>query len=89
MNGQLHAPAALPTEKATGTHCIGSWVGPRPSLDIIERRKIFWPCRESNPGRAARSRRYTYWAILTLKMKMLDFCICYIHILIQASGLRN
>ena len=26
--GQRHAPAALPRERP-GTHCIGSWVGPR------------------------------------------------------------
>ena len=28
-----HAPAALPTEKRPGTHCIGGWVGPRADLD--------------------------------------------------------
>ena len=27
MDGQRHAPAALPWERS-GTHCIGGWVGP-------------------------------------------------------------
>jgi hypothetical protein len=33
MGGQRHAPAALPSGKRPGTHCIGGWVGPRPGLD--------------------------------------------------------
>jgi hypothetical protein len=32
VGGQRHAPAALPRERS-GTHCIGSWVGPRAGLD--------------------------------------------------------
>jgi hypothetical protein len=54
VSGQLHAPAALPP----GT---GVWVGPRASLNAAEKRQISCPCRESNPGRAARS--YTDCAI--------------------------
>jgi hypothetical protein len=34
VSGQLHAPDALPPgERATGTHWIGGWVGPRNDLD--------------------------------------------------------
>jgi hypothetical protein len=51
MNCQLHAPVALPP----GTHWIGSWVGPRAHLDAVAKRRIPCPCRESNPGRPARS----------------------------------
>jgi hypothetical protein len=29
LDGQRHAPAALPSGKRAGTHCIGGWVGPR------------------------------------------------------------
>jgi hypothetical protein len=29
----------------------------RVGLDAVENRKIFFPCRASNPGRRARSRR--------------------------------
>jgi len=29
VGGQRHAPAALPSGKRPGTHCIGDWVGPR------------------------------------------------------------
>ena len=27
MDGQRHAPAALPPGKRSSTHCIGGWVG--------------------------------------------------------------
>ena len=33
VDGQLHAPAALPPGKRAGTHCIRGWVGPRAGLD--------------------------------------------------------
>jgi hypothetical protein len=39
-----------PAEKASSTHWIGGWVGPRAGLDAEEKRKIL-QCRESNPGR--------------------------------------
>jgi len=32
--GQHHALAALPCERP-GPHCIGGWVGPRASLDLL------------------------------------------------------
>jgi hypothetical protein len=59
VNGQLDAPAALPArELATGTHCIGGWVGP--ALDDIEEGKCLtllgleiWPL-----GRPARSQSF-------------------------------
>jgi hypothetical protein len=35
VSGQLHASAALPPGKATGTHWIGGWVGPRAGLDAV------------------------------------------------------
>jgi hypothetical protein len=51
--GQLHAPAALPPgERAPRTHRIGGWVDPTAD---VEKRKISYPCRESNPSRKARS----------------------------------
>jgi len=40
---QRHAPAALPTGKRSGTHCIGGWVGPRAGLD---------GCGKSSPTRS-------------------------------------
>jgi hypothetical protein len=27
-------------ERAPGTHCIGGWVGPRTSLDVLEKRNL-------------------------------------------------
>jgi hypothetical protein len=38
-----------PKERASGTHWIGGWVGPRAVLDAVVRRKIASPHRESNP----------------------------------------
>jgi hypothetical protein len=43
VSGELHA------------HFTGGWVGPRAGLDTVEKRKVFCPFRESNPGRPARS----------------------------------
>jgi hypothetical protein len=41
VSSQLHAPASLPTGKESpGTHWIGSWVGPRPGLDVAQKRKF-------------------------------------------------
>jgi hypothetical protein len=55
VNGQLHAPAALPPRKYPPvTHWIGGWVDPRVGLDAVEKRKLL-QCRESNPGRPARN----------------------------------
>jgi hypothetical protein len=38
-----------PWEKNPSTHLTGGWVGPRVSLDAVEKRKIPSPCQESNP----------------------------------------
>jgi hypothetical protein len=37
-----------PGETAPDTHCIGSWVGFRAGMDVMEKRKISFPYRESN-----------------------------------------
>jgi hypothetical protein len=42
VSGQLHALATLlPVEIAPGNHWMGGWVGPRPGLDAMEKRKAF------------------------------------------------
>jgi hypothetical protein len=38
-----------PRERAPGTHWIGDWVSPRAVLDMVMKRKIPSPRRESNP----------------------------------------
>jgi hypothetical protein len=38
VSGQFHAPAAL--TPGNGTHWKGGWVGPRPGLDDVERKKF-------------------------------------------------
>jgi hypothetical protein len=47
VNGQLHAPAALPPGRNPGTHCIGGCLCPRADM---EKRKISCLCWDSNPG---------------------------------------
>ena len=37
MDGELHAPAALPPGKRPGTHCTGDWVGPKAGMDGCEK----------------------------------------------------
>jgi hypothetical protein len=38
-----------PMERASSTHWIGGWVGPRVSLDMVVKRKIPSQCQDSNP----------------------------------------
>jgi hypothetical protein len=60
-------PAALPfREWSPVIRCIGGWVGPRAGLDVVAKRKIPSPRRESNPDhRLVQSvtSPYTDWAI--------------------------
>jgi hypothetical protein len=35
IRGYPQAPAAIPPDKTPGTHWIGSWLGPSPSLDVL------------------------------------------------------
>jgi hypothetical protein len=44
-----------PGERAPGTHWIRGWVVRRDSMDAVEYREVFCPCRESNPGCLPRS----------------------------------
>jgi len=37
--GQRHAPAAYPRQRP-GTHCIGSWVGPKAGLDGCRKSRL-------------------------------------------------
>jgi hypothetical protein len=39
-----------PGEGATGTNCIGGWVGPKASLDFVEKRKGLFPLPEIELG---------------------------------------
>jgi len=44
VGGQRQVPAALTSEKRTGIHCTGSWVGPRAVLDEYSEEKP--PCSQ-------------------------------------------
>ena len=48
---QRHDPVALPREeKNGGTLQIGIWVGRRPELEVLDKRKLPGLCRYSNTG---------------------------------------
>jgi hypothetical protein len=58
-----------PRERAPGIHWIGGWVGPRPVLDAVVKRKSSSPRRESNPRTPVVqpvAQRYTDRAITVL-----------------------
>jgi hypothetical protein len=66
VSGQLHAPAALPRERAPGTHFIGSWVDPRAGLEDMEKWKLLTlQGLELPPPMVVQSvaSRYIDWAI--------------------------
>jgi hypothetical protein len=48
----LH-PGRSTTGKQPDTDWIKGWVSPRARLDILEKRKISFPWRDSNPGRSS------------------------------------
>jgi hypothetical protein len=48
MGDRRRPSAALPRERAPGTQWIGGWVGLRAGLDALEKRKMSYPCQESN-----------------------------------------
>ena len=54
---QLHTPAVFPPWKSPSTHWIGGWVGPRASLDILKKRKVFCSCQDWNPRPSSPQRR--------------------------------
>jgi hypothetical protein len=44
-----------PEERDPDTQWLGRWMGPRAGLDAVKKRKVSFPCWESNPGRPASS----------------------------------
>jgi hypothetical protein len=63
VSGQIYAPTALTPGKDPGIYWIGDWVGSRTGLDVLEKRRISCPCRDSNPGPSSPyPSHYTDWA---------------------------
>jgi hypothetical protein len=59
----------IPRERVPGIHWIGGWVGSRAGLDVVMKRNILSPCRESNPRTPIVQpvpSRYTDWVITAL-----------------------
>jgi hypothetical protein len=48
-----------PGERALNAHLIGGWVGPRNSLEVLEKRKIY-PVENRTPKVQAVARPYNY-----------------------------
>jgi hypothetical protein len=70
VSGQLHAPAALPPERAPGTHFLGAWVDSRAGLDDMEKWKFFTPPGLELPLPLVVqpvASRYTDWTIIKHK----------------------
>ena len=60
VGGQRHAAAALLPGKRPGTHCIGSWVGPRTSLDGCGKSRPYRDSISDSPGRSESLYRLSY-----------------------------
>jgi hypothetical protein len=59
VSGQIHDPAALiPEETALSIHCLEGWVGPRASLDTVE--KSLAPVGKQAPAFEPVARFYSY-----------------------------
>jgi hypothetical protein len=55
VSGQLHTPARfIPLKKKTCTHRIGSWVGPRATLDVLQKDNSLVHAGIRTPDSAAR-----------------------------------
>jgi hypothetical protein len=52
----------IPKERASGTHWIGGWVGPRAGLDAVVKRKIPTTAGSRNRDHPARSPALYHWA---------------------------
>jgi hypothetical protein len=57
------AGCIIPRERASDTHWIGGWVGPRAGLDSfdVEDKSFPYPCRESDSGRLTLRQKYVKW----------------------------
>jgi len=58
VSSQHHVPAAILPGKDPGSHGIGDWVGLNAGVNVLSKRKISRPCRDSTPDCAARSTHY-------------------------------
>lgn len=68
-------------EKNPGIHWIRGWVGPSVSFDVLQRRKISFPCQESNP------RMISMYSSLYTDCKLMKM---WMHSKIQAwSSIKN
>jgi len=48
VSGQFHDPHALP--RGPATHWMGVWAGPGDDMGAVEKLKMFFSCRKSNPS---------------------------------------
>jgi hypothetical protein len=60
----------IPRERSPGIHWVEGRVGPRPSLNVVEKRKVSHPWQDMNPSCPPIARCYTDWAILAPDRKV-------------------
>ena len=60
MGTQHHATTALPSGKKPGTHCTGSWVGPRAGLDRCGKSRPAGIRSSDRPARSQSLYRLSY-----------------------------
>jgi hypothetical protein len=59
MSGQLHTRATLQPEKVSHVYCIGGWVVPRASVDVMEKGKFLPTLMNQTPTIQPVAHRYT------------------------------
>jgi len=64
MSCHLQVPIALPPGKSPDTHQIGDLVGPRTSLDVFEKRKVFALAGIRSPDRPAHTESLMFYYAL-------------------------
>jgi hypothetical protein len=67
VSNQLHTPVNLALKKSPRYLWNRIWVGPKAGLESVERRKkIPYPCQESNPGSIFRETRISVYNMKTI-----------------------
>jgi hypothetical protein len=81
-----------PGKRSHVTNCIGVWVGPKVSLNAVEKRKIPCSCQESNPCRLSRSHVAILIKLSRLTLRCntrLNFCVWYREVYLNRPQVRR
>jgi len=84
VSGHAQAPAVLLLRNNPGTHRTGNFVVPIASMDILQKRKIFFPFRDPNPRILA-----TILAILKFSCKEAKYMALFQYNVISDFGVMG